>query len=176
VNRRHFDRVTGYLGDGFVAHGGTHDADDLYVAPTLLTDVPRESPVMRDEIFGPVLPVDTFDGTDEALARVARADGPLAAYLFSRHRPTQERFTDAVRAGGVCVNDTVVHLFGRHLPFGGVGPSGMGRYHGRASFDAFSNHKAVVRASGRIDLPYRYPPVRMPAARFQQFLRLFLRR
>jgi aldehyde dehydrogenase (NAD+) len=176
VNRRHFDRLAGYLGDGTVVHGGGHDAGDLYVAPTVLADVPPAAPVMRDEIFGPILPVDTFDGPDEALARLAATDGPLAAYVFSRGRATQRRFAEAIRAGGVCVNDVVVHLFGKHLPFGGVGASGMGRYHGRASFETFSHLKSVVRGSGRLDLPWRYPPTTMPLPTWERMLTFFLRR
>jgi aldehyde dehydrogenase (NAD+) len=185
VNRRHFDRLVGYLGDadggtagtGSIVHGGERDAGDLYLAPTVLADVPPTAPVMREEIFGPILPVETFDGVDDAFARLAgRSDGPLAAYVFTRARATERRFVERVRAGGVCVNDTVVHLFGKHLPFGGVGPSGMGRYHGRDSFETFSHLKTVVRTSGRVDLPWRYPPTRMPLATFERMLTFFLRR
>ena len=160
VNRRHFDRLTGLLSAGRIVCGGEHDAGELYLAPTILADVPWDSPVMQEEIFGPILPVLAFDRLDEALARLARRPTPLAVYLFTRDRATQERVLAETRSGGVCLNDTVVHLLSKELPFGGLGESGMGAYHGRAGFDAFSHYRSVVRRTFFPDFRLRYPPPR----------------
>jgi aldehyde dehydrogenase (NAD+) len=175
VNRRHFDRLAAYLSTGRVLHGGQHDAGDLYLAPTLLKDVPHESPVMQDEIFGPILPVLEFDRLDEALALLRDRPTPLALYLFTRDPATQERVLAETRSGGVCVNDTISHILGEHLPFGGLGESGLGAYHGKASFDAFSHHRSVLRRSFRFDSKVRYPPPRLSLAALKRAWRFLLR-
>lgn len=158
INRRHFDRLTSLLGAGCVAHGGQHDAQDLYLAPTLLTDVPPESSVMQEEIFGPILPVLVFDQLADALALLRDRPTPLALYLFTQDRAAQERVLAEARSGGVCFNDTVVHILGKQLPFGGLGESGLGTYHGKASFDCFTHYRPAVRRSFRFDAKLRYPP------------------
>lgn len=160
VNERAFDRVAGYLADGRVASGGGLLRDELYIEPTLLVDVDPASAVMREEIFGPVLPVVTFDDTDEAIRFVTEREKPLALYYFG---PTK-RAAEVIRhtsSGGACVDDTIMHIANENLPFGGVGNSGMGRYHGRESFDAFSHRRAVVTTPVWLDLPFRYMPYRM---------------
>lgn len=160
VNERAFDRVAGYLTDGRVASGGGLLRDELYIEPTLLVDVDPASAVMREEIFGPVLPVVTFDDTDEAIRFVTEREKPLALYYFG---PTK-RAAEVIRrtsSGGACVDDTIMHIANENLPFGGVGNSGMGRYHGRESFDAFSHRRAVVATPVWLDLPFRYMPYRM---------------
>jgi len=160
VNERAFDRVAGYLADGRVASGGGLLLDELYIEPTLLVDVDPASAVMRKEIFGPVLPVVTFDDTDEAIRFVTEREKPLALYYFG---PTK-RAAEVIRrtsSGGACVDDTIMHIANENLPFGGVGNSGMGRYHGRESFDAFSHRRAVVTTPVWLDLPFRYMPYRM---------------
>ena len=160
VNERAFDRVAGYLADGRVAAGGGLLRDELYIEPTLLVDVDPASAVMREEIFGPVLPVVTFDDTDEAIRFVTEREKPLALYYFG---PTK-RAAEVIRrtsSGGACVDDTIMHIANENLPFGGVGNSGMGRYHGRESFDAFSHRRAVVATPVWLDLPFRYMPYRM---------------
>ncbi len=160
VNERAFDRVAGYLADGRVASGGGLLRDELYIEPTLLVDVDPASAVMREEIFGPVLPVVTFDDTDEAIRFVTEREKPLALYYFG---PTK-RAAEVIRrtsSGGACVDDTIMHIANENLPFGGVGNSGMGRYHGRESFDAFSHRRAVVATPVWLDLPFRYMPYRM---------------
>lgn len=176
VNRRHFNRVASYLGYGTVIHGGDVDPDDLYIAPTLLADPPDDSPPATEEIFGPVLPVRPVDGLDDAISQIGKSGDPLAAYLFTGSRAAEERFVASVRTGGVCVNDVAVQTFGRHLPFGGVGTSGIGRYRGKASFDAFSNTKTVVRGSRRIDLPWRSAQPTMDAGSFERLMTFLLRR
>lgn len=158
INRRHFERLMSLLATGRIVHGGQHNADDLFLAPTILTDVPHDSLVMQEEIFGPILPVLEFEKLDDALARLRNQPTPLALYLFTQDRVLQERVLDTVRSGGVCFNDTIVHILGKQLPFGGLGESGMGAYHGKASFDCFTHYRSVLRRSFRFDAKFRYPP------------------
>ncbi len=152
------DRLIGYLGGGQIVHGGQHDADDLYLAPTILTGVPMDAPVMQEEVFGPILPVLEFDKLDDALALLHDRPTPLALYLFTQDRATQERVLTATRSGGACLNDTITHMIGKDLPFGGLGNSGMGAYHGKASFDCFTHRRSVLRRSFAFDHKLRYPP------------------
>ncbi len=171
LNRRHFDRLTGYLRDGRIACGGRLDAADLYLEPTILTDVSWAAPVMQGEIFGPILPVMEFSELDEVLARLRERPVPLALYLFTRDRVTQQRVLDGTRSGGVCLNDTLTHILGQNLPFGGCGESGMGAYHGRASFDDFTHRRAVLRRSFAFDSSVRYPPSRVTLPTLKRILR-----
>jgi aldehyde dehydrogenase (NAD+) len=164
INRKHFDRLIGYLGGGQIAHGGSHDANDLYLAPTMLSDVPMDAPVMQEEIFGPILPVLEFDKLDDALSMLRAQPSPLALYLFTRDREAQQQVLARTRSGGVCLNDTVTHMVGKDLPFGGLGESGFGAYHGRASFDCFTHQRSVLRRSFAFDSKMRYPPPRVTLA------------
>jgi aldehyde dehydrogenase (NAD+) len=160
--------------DGVIVFGGQLDVSDLYIAPTILTDVPWEAPVMQDEIFGPILPVLEFSTLDDALALLRDRPTPLALYLFTNDRATQERIVAGVRSGGVCINDTVTHAFGRELPFGGLGESGLGRYHGRASFDCFSHQRTIVRRWTLFDFRFRYPPAKLSLKRLKRIYRWLL--
>jgi aldehyde dehydrogenase (NAD+) len=156
VNERHFARLVHYLDHGKVVHGGTHDRNDLFITPTILTEVSPQSPPMQEEIFGPILPVLEFDKLGDALALLRQWPTPLASYVFTRDRDTEIRVLAETRSGGVCVNDVVSHMIGTGLPFGGLGESGMGAYHGRAGFDAFSHQRAVLRRATWLDTPFRY--------------------
>lgn len=158
LNRRHFDRLSAYLGDGRVVIGGNRDADRLFIAPTVMVDVATDAPVMQEEIFGPILPLIPYDSWDEALAFVRARDKPLAAYAFGRDRAALDRAERDISAGAFCGNDVILQQTVPDLPFGGVGASGMGAYHGRAGFDAFSHAKAVLRRSSRFDSGLRFPP------------------
>lgn len=158
VNRKHFDRLTGLLEGQPVYYGGETDPDSLRIAPTLLDRPSPDAPVMAEEIFGPILPVLSFRELPEAEAFVRARPKPLALYLFSADKPVQNRLMDRLSFGGGCVNDTVLHLATPYMGFGGVGASGMGQYHGKKSFDTFTHYKSVLRQSGRLDLPVRYPP------------------
>jgi len=158
VNRRHFERLAQYLKQGNIVCGGECDPADLYMAPTVLTDVSLDSPVMTDEIFGPILPVMEFSDIDTVLTKLRDRPKPLALYLFTRERALQERVLATTQSGGVCINDTILQILGHDLPFGGVGESGMGSYHGRASFDCFSHRRVVMRRSFALDSRFRYPP------------------
>jgi len=174
INRKHWERLNGYLTCGQVAYGGQHDARDLYISPTILTGVPADAPVMNEEIFGPILPVLDFDTLDDGLAMLRDRATPLALYLFSRDRATQERVLAGTRSGGVCLNDTVTHMVGKNLPFGGLGESGLGAYHGRASFDCFSHHRSVLRRSFALDSKLRYPPPRVSLATLKRAFRFLM--
>ena len=172
VNEKHFHRVMGLIDPSKVVFGGRGDPDTLKIQPTVLDNVSPEDPVMQQEIFGPVLPVLTFDRVEEALAFVNARPRPLALYLFSRDRAVRELFLRRASFGGGCVNDTIIHLATSRMPFGGVGNSGMGGYHGKASFDTFSHRKSIVEKSTLVDLPVRYAPY-TPAK--DKLLRLFLK-
>ena len=176
INQQHFERLSGYLNQGNIVHGGRASFSDLYLEPTILTDVPLDAPVMEEEIFGPILPVLDFAEFDEALAFLRQRPSPLALYLFTQKRQTQQRLVAETRAGGVCINDTVMHLLGKDLPFGGVGESGMGAYHGQASFDAFSHHKSVMQRALWGDPGMRYPPFRQPFGAFKRAYRFLMGR
>lgn len=158
VNRGHFDRVMGLIDPDKAVIGGTGDPETLSIAPTLLTDVSPEDPVMQEEIFGPVLPILIYDTLEEAMAFIMDRPTPLACYLFTEDRAEKKRFLTTVPFGGGCVNDTVIHLVNQRIPFGGLGMSGMGCYHGRYTFDCFSHDAGLVDTSTRIDLPLHYPP------------------
>ncbi len=174
VNQAHLERLVNYLRDGKVVHGGRHDAEDLFLSPTILADVSPDAAVMQEEIFGPILPVLEFDTLDEALALLRDRPTPLALYLFTRDRGTEARVLADARSGGACVNDVVSHMIGAGLPFGGLGASGMGAYHGRAGFEAFSHERAVLRRATWLDLPFRYPPQTLSLAGLKRAMRFLL--
>ena len=159
VNDRAFERVAGYIPQGKVLVGGRTDAAERYIEPTLLAEVDPAAPVMREEIFGPVLPMLTFERIDEAVEFVTGREKPLALYYFGPEAAGREVLR-RTSSGGACLNDTIMHIANDQLPFGGVGNSGMGHYHGRESFEAFSHRRAVVITPKRFDLPFRYPPYR----------------
>jgi len=168
VNRSHFDRLIR------CAPACQRDEEDLYIAPTILTGVSWDDPVMQEEIFGPILPVIPFDSIDEVLALLEDRPSPLALYLFTSDRRVQERILSGTRSGGVCINDTVVHMVGQDLPFGGVGESGMGRYHGKAGFDCFSHERTVVRRPTSFDFRFRYPPPKLSLEKLKKACRFLL--
>jgi aldehyde dehydrogenase (NAD+) len=169
INEQHHDRLTGLIDSGTPVVGGDHDRSRLYIAPTVLRDVSPDSPVMKEEIFGPILPVLAVDGIEEAIDFVNRRDKPLALYVFSESRETAARVADRTSAGGMCVNETLFHFAVPGLPFGGVGESGMGKYHGKWGFDVFTNPKAVLERGTRLDPDLRYPPY---GARDRKIMRL----
>lgn len=158
VNAKRFDAVVRLLSVGKALIGGNYRADDLYIAPTIIEGVGLDNPIMQEEIFGPVLPVMTYRKLEDIPAIVARNAYPLALYFFSESRKAQQYILEQIRFGGGCINDTMLHLSNPELPFGGVGSSGLGAYHGRYSFETFTHAKSVLRASTLIDLPLRYPP------------------
>ena len=160
VNDKAFERVSGYLKDGKVIVGGATDAKERYIEPTLLADVSPDSPVMQEEIFGPILPMIPFDKREEAVEFIRKREKPLALYYFGKVKNGKE-IIKLTSAGGSCINDTIMHIANENIPFGGVGNSGMGHYHGRLSFDAFSHKRAIVTTTTLLDLPFRYMPYKM---------------
>jgi aldehyde dehydrogenase (NAD+) len=158
IHQKHFDRLVAFLDRGDVILGGDHNRDDRYIAPTLIDGVTWDDPVMQEEIFGPILPILTYDDLEDAIAQVNAHPKPLALYFFSRDQQKQERVLQATSSGGVCLNDTVMQVGVSTLPFGGVGESGMGSYHGKASFDTFSHFKSVLKRGFWLDLNWRYAP------------------
>jgi aldehyde dehydrogenase (NAD+) len=158
VNDKRFGIVQRYLGEGTVLVGGASDAGDRYIAPTVLTHVPSDAACMQEEIFGPVLPVLPWTGREEVLAQVARNPHPLAAYIFSSDRGAQRYFSRHIAFGGGCINHCMLHFGHPGMAFGGVGTSGMGRYHGRQGLLQFSNQKNLVQASTLIEHGLQQPP------------------
>ena len=173
INQKHFERILSLIDAQKVVHGGRSNADTLQIEPTVMTNVTWQDAVMGEEIFGPVLPVLTFESMDEVIQTVNSYDSPLALYLFSSNKKIVRRITAECRFGGGCVNDVIIHLATAHMGFGGVGESGMGSYHGKAGFDTFSHYKSIVDKKTWIDLPMRYQPYNR--ALYAKLLRLFLK-
>ena len=165
VNDKAFERVTGYFKDGKIIYGGRCDAATRFIEPTLIEDVPLDSPLMTEEIFGPVFPIITLDDTgrmfkDKVLDFVTSREKPLAFYYFGKESDGWEMVRNSSSGGG-CINDVIMHIANENAPFGGVGNSGMGRYHDKESFEAFSHTRTIVSTGTWIDLPFRYMPYRM---------------
>lgn len=158
VSDKAFARLSGYLQDGKIYYGGKMDAKERFFSPTILTDVSADAPVMQEEIFGPIFPVMTFSGIAEAASFVVHREKPLALYYFGTDGDYMLQHTSA---GGTCINDTIMHIVNNHIPFGGVGNSGMSCYHGKDSFLAFSHRRSVVTTPTWIDMPFRYMPYRL---------------
>lgn len=171
VNAKHFARVCGLIDPDKLVLGGTAREASLKIEPTILDGVSPDDAVMQEEIFGPILPVLTFESLDEAETFITDRPTPLALYIFSQDRAAQRRFVRYVPFGGGCVNDTIMHLATSHMGFGGMGASGMGQYHGRESFDAFSHKKSIVNKATWLDVPFRYAPY---ASWKHKFVRMFV--
>ncbi|MFF3922702.1 aldehyde dehydrogenase [Paenibacillus lactis] len=157
VSQKHFNRLAGFLDNGHLRHGGKADKDKLCIEPTVLDQVTWDMPVMEEEIFGPICPILTYDDMNEAIRAIQSRPKPLAFYLFTENEDLQEHVLSSVSFGGGCVNDTLMHLATPYLPFGGVGESGMGSYHGQYSFYTFSHMKSVLKQTNRFDFKFRYP-------------------
>ncbi|MGN0778728.1 MAG: aldehyde dehydrogenase [Aristaeellaceae bacterium] len=173
ISEKHFRRLMGLMDPAKVVLGGQADEHACRIAPTVMTDVTRADAVMGEEIFGPILPILTYDHLDEVIADLKTRDKPLALYLFSSDRAHIRRVTEELPYGGGCINDVVIHLATSGMAFGGVGESGMGGYHGRAGFEAFSHTKSIVDKKTWLDLPMRYQPYRSKF--YELLLHLFLR-
>ena len=158
INQKHFYRLVKFLQNGEIIIGGDINPDDCYIAPTVIDHVSLADPVMQNEIFGPILPIVEYDDLSEAIALINEKPKPLALYLFSQNKNLQKRVLQETTSGGVCINDCVMQLGVLSLPFGGVGDSGIGSYHGKASFDIFSHYKSVLHKSLRLDSKLRYAP------------------
>ena len=158
ISEKHYQRVKGLVSGQKVLLGGHTDDALRLIEPTLLDDVDPASPVMQEEIFGPILPMVPYDDLEEAIRLIRSRPKPLALYLFTSDRGTEQRVLSSCSFGGGCINDTIIHLATTHMPFGGVGQSGMGSYHGKKSFDTFTHERSIVKKATWLDLPMRYHP------------------
>ncbi|MGZ5189203.1 MAG: aldehyde dehydrogenase family protein, partial [Kaistella sp.] len=158
INERNFNRLINLIDKDKIYLGGNYDAQKRYIEPTILHEVKWDDAVMQEEIFGPILPVITFRNFNEALLKIAEKDKPLAAYLFTDNSEEKEHFLNKITFGGGCINDVVMHLSNDYLPFGGVGNSGIGSYHGKYGFQAFSHQKAILERVTWGEPDLKYPP------------------
>jgi aldehyde dehydrogenase (NAD+) len=159
INKQAFERLEQLLANGKIRYGGQTDPSTRFIAPTIIDEVDPGFPVMQEEIFGPILPVMTFTGIEEVISFVNAHEKPLALYYFGKSGKGAEVLAKTTSGGG-CVNDTILQIANHNLPYGGVGSSGIGKYHGHGSFLAFSNARSIVESSSRIDLPFKYAPFR----------------
>ena len=172
INEKHFERVCGLLKSGEVVLGGEIDSERRFIAPALLDHVPFDSPIMQEEIFGPILPMISYTDLSECIRYIIGKPKPLALYLFTKDKEVEKQVLDRCTFGGGCINDTIIHLANSHLGFGGVGESGMGNYHGKKSFDTFTHERSIVKQGTLIDIPIRYRPYTSSKSRI---LRIFLK-
>ena len=172
INEKHFERILGLINGEKLVYGGQSEPESLRIAPTVLNNITWDDAVMGEEIFGPLLPILTFDTLDEALDTVESHPHPLALYFFSEDKAAQKKVLDTCRFGGGCINDTIIHLATSDMPFGGVGESGMGSYHGRVGFETFSHYRSIVDKKTWMDLPIRYQKY---TGLKEKMLRMFLK-
>lgn len=171
VSERHFNRLCSFLNNETISFGGRFDEASLTIEPTILTNITWDDPVMADEIFGPILPVLEYENISEIIKEIQSHPKPLSLYIFSENRTIQETVIENLSFGGGCINDTVYHFTSPYLPFGGVGSSGTGAYHGKGSFDTFSHEKSVLKQTSLFDIPYRYPNVKNGLKKIKYFLK-----
>jgi len=171
INQKQFDRLSGYLFNGTVVVGGRTDRETLYISPTILLNVNMQSGVMQEEIFGPVLPVIPFAADEEVKAVISQHADPLAFYLFTKSKEEEDKWLGSIVFGGGCVNNTALHFTNNRLPFGGRGNSGLGRYHGRYSFDTFSHQKSILKTPVWPDPAIKYPPFKGKLNLFKKIIK-----
>jgi len=171
INGKRFDKLVSFLNDGKVIIGGGHDRSKLYIAPTVIDELKPGAAIMQEEIFGPLLPVITFNTTEEAIQIVKRHANPLAFYLFTSAKSKEEQWINSVPFGGGCINNADVYFTNHHLPFGGVGNSGMGAYHGKFTFDTFTRLKPVMKTPVWFNLAIKYPPFKGRLKLFKWFIK-----
>ena len=172
INEKHFDRILGLIDEKKVVHGGNSDRKTLRIEPTVLDHVTFQDAVMQEEIFGPLMPVLTFDNLDDVIRKINSMPHPLALYFFTSDKAAAKKVTSRCGFGGGCINDTIIHLATTEMGFGGFGESGMGAYHGKIGFDTFSHYKSIVDKKTWIDLPMRYQPYQKP---HEKMVRFFLK-
>lgn len=175
INDKHFERLLSLMKDGNILYGGKSSREKLSISPTIIDHVSLDSKIMQDEIFGPLLPVIEFENIEEAIEIVNSKTKPLALYIFSKDKATIKEVLRNTASGGVCVNDTINHIVAHSLPFGGVGESGIGRYHGKASFETFSNGKSVFYNQMLYDLKIKYPPYKVSVNFMKRIFRNLLK-
>lgn len=158
INQKHWQRLTSYLKSSEVVFGGNSNEEDLFIAPTIVDNPDLTSPLMNEEIFGPILPIITYTEIEEVARFINERPKPLAMYVFSKNKKNIDYLISRTSSGGMCINDTLSHITSSELPFGGIGDSGMGNYHGKAGFDTFSHYKSIMKKSFLIDFSMKYPP------------------
>jgi aldehyde dehydrogenase (NAD+) len=158
INKRNFDRLIGLIDESKVIYGGKSNPETLYLEPTIMDHVTWEDNVMKEEIFGPVFPVIAYKDYDEILQQIIDGEKPLAAYLFTKNEEEKEKLLSLVSFGGGCINDTLMHITSDYLPFGGIGNSGIGNYHGEFGFLTFSHQKSVIEKTNWGEPNWKYPP------------------
>ncbi|OLS36165.1 aldehyde dehydrogenase [Bacillus sp. MRMR6] len=171
VSERHFNRLKTFLIDGKPVYGGKYAIDLLTIEPTVLVDISWEDSVMQDEIFGPILPILEYENDNFMMTKINERPKPLALYIFSESKDFQDKILSNISFGGGCINDTVYHLSSPYLPFGGVGESGIGAYHGKGSFDVFTHEKSILKQTTRFDLPFRYPNRKNALKQIKMFIK-----
>jgi aldehyde dehydrogenase (NAD+) len=171
INVKNWQRLVKMIDPKKVIFGGQTDSNDCYIAPTLIEETSLESELMKDEIFGPILPILTYENENEMDAIIAKYEKPLALYIFTENRVFSKKMIQNYSFGGGCVNDTMVHFSNKRLPFGGVGHSGIGAYHGILSFDTFSHKKSILKKSNLLDLPMRYAPYKDKLSTIKKLLK-----
>lgn len=172
INAKHFHRIVSLMDSEKLVCGGRTDEANLQIEPTVLSDVTWNDPVMQEEIFGPVLPILTYDSFDQAIRKIHTMPHPLALYIFTANKEAAQKATSLCGFGGGCINDVIIHLATSEMGFGGFGESGMGSYHGKAGFDTFSHYKSIVDKKTWLDLPMRYQPY---TKRNENLLKMFLK-
>jgi aldehyde dehydrogenase (NAD+) len=170
VNEKAFDRLAGYLAQGEVIYGGKANRDTLSMEPTLLQNISADAPMLKEEIFGPLLPVLTWQQDDEVYRIIAQNNNPLALYVFTESSARADKWTRTIPFGGGCINHVSLHLTNYHLPFGGRGNSGLGAYHGKFSFDTFSHKKGILNSPTWFDPAIKYPPFKGKIKLFKKFM------
>lgn len=173
INARQFDRLKELIQkEGqHISAGGRIDSEDLYIEPTLLEDITWQDPSMEDEIFGPILPIMTYDRLETAIRQIRKLPKPLSAYFFSENEKAIKYFLEELPFGGGCINDTISHVGSSHMPFGGVGPSGMNAYHGKASFETFTHAKSILKKSTKFPINIVFPPYKNKVKLVRSLLR-----
>ncbi len=173
INQKNWSRLTEMLADESILAGGIINRKDFYLAPTLLDEPSLDSLVMKDEIFGPILPILSFENEADLASIISRYEKPLSLYVFSNNRAFAKKIIQNYSFGGGCINDTVIYFTNKRLPFGGVGHSGIGAYHGKLSFDTFTHRKAVVKKANWLDIPIRYAPYKGKLNSIKKLLKWF---
>lgn len=158
IREEEVDRLSKYIKEGKIHYGGEIIKSERYISPTILTEIKEGSKILEEEIFGPILPVYEFENLDYVLGKIKKGDKPLALYYFSESKEKIDKVLKGSSSGGVTINDTIIHIASSYLPFGGVGSSGMGSYHGKASYDTFTHRKSVLKRGTYIEFPFRFPP------------------
>jgi len=173
INEKHFDKLLNLMKEGEIITGGKSNRDELYLAPTIIDKIEWDDLVMQEEIFGPILPVIEFHDITKIINRIKDRPNPLALYIFSKNKNLQNRLLEELRFGGGCINDTIIHVSSPYLPFGGIGESGMGVYHGQSSFETFTHKKSIIKKTTLFDLPLRYPPYKGKLKLLKKFFNWF---